>query len=276
MLDDIGWVLWAGTIGLDSPIAARVEAALAAGYTRVSLSAPDVVQLEAQGTTAKELGRQLRDCGLEAVLDPIMNWYGGAPFPGPYQMAFDDELRICEALQAVSMTAIGPFTADEVPADDLPEIFGTCCDRAADLGAQVQYEFMPMSAITDLATASGIVEAADRLNGGLMFDTLHFYRGNPDFSVLEGVPGERIFAVQVSDGAAEVQGSLAEDTLNRLMPGDGSFELTRAIAALDRIGGLRWVGPEVISPATQAMPPTEAARLARDRIRDLIDRVRSE
>jgi sugar phosphate isomerase/epimerase len=133
-----------------------------------------------------------------------------------------------------------------------------------------------MSAIADLATASGIVEAADRPKGGLMFDTLHFFRGNPDFSVLEGVPGERIFAVQVSDGATEVQGSLAEDTLNRLLPGDGSFDLTRAVAALDRIGGLRWVGPEVISPATRAMPPAEAARLARDRIRDLIDHVRSE
>jgi hypothetical protein len=36
------------------------------------------------------------------------------------------------------------------------------------------------------------------------------------------------------------------------------------------------VGPEVISPVTEAMPPVEAARVAGDRVRQLIARVRSE
>jgi sugar phosphate isomerase/epimerase len=277
VLDGIGWVLWSATIGLESPIAARVEAAQAAEFTRVSVSAPDVAQLAEQGTTPEELGRELRDCGLEIVLDPVMNWYGATPFPGPYaDMSLDDELRVCEALPVVAMTAIGPFSPDEVPADDLPELFGKFCDRAADLGARVQFEFMPFSAITDLATAWGIVQAADRPNGGIMFDTWHFFRSTADFSALERLPGDRIFGVQVSDGAADVQGSLNEDTFNRLLPGDGVFDLARVVGVLDRIGGLGWVGPEVLSPVTAAMAPAEAARLAGDRVRELITRVRSD
>ena len=276
VLDDIGWVLWSATIGLESPIAARVEAAQAAGCTRVSVSAPDVARLAEQGMAPEELGRRLRDAGLEIVMDPVMNWYGGTPFPGPFaEMTFDDELRICEALPVVSMTAIGPFRPDEVPADDLPELFGNFCDRAADLGAQVQYEFMPISAITDLAAAWAIVEAADRPNGGIMFDTWHFFRSGADFATLEEVSGERVFAVQVSDAAAEVRGSLNEDTLNRLLPGDGSFDLPRVLGVLDRKRCLRWVGAEVLSPVTKAMAPSDAARLATGRVRDLIARVRS-
>jgi sugar phosphate isomerase/epimerase len=69
---------------------------------------------------------------------------------------------------------------------------------------------------------------------------------------------------------------MREDTQNRLLPGDGSFDLPRVVAALDRIGALRWVGPEVISPVTEAMGPVEAARIAGDRVRELIARVRSE
>src|SRR5437763_14483287 len=105
-LDGIGWVLWSATIGLESRIAARVDAARAAGFTRFSLSATDVARLAEQGTDPEELGRQLRDSGLEVVLDPVMSWYGGAPFPGQFAaMSFEDELRLCEALPIVSMSA---------------------------------------------------------------------------------------------------------------------------------------------------------------------------
>jgi len=45
---------------------------------------------------------------------------------------------------------------------------------------------------------------------------------------------------------------------------------------LDRIGGLRWVGPEVISPVTSAMTPTDAARIAGSRVRDLIVVIRCD
>jgi sugar phosphate isomerase/epimerase len=274
--DDTGWVMWAATIGLQSPIAARIEAALAAGCTRISASAPDIARLAAQGTSPAELGRQLRDAGLEIVVDPVMNWYGGNPFPGPFaEVGFDDTLRICEALPVASMTAIGPFRPDEVPAGDLPDLFAAFCERAADLGAQVQFEFMPISAVADLSAAWAIVRTADRPNGGVMFDTWHFFRSGGDFAALEEVPGERIFAVQVSDAAAEVRGSLSEDTFNRLLPGDGSFDLLRTMRALERKRGLRWIGAEVISPLTAAMAPADAARLATGRVRDLVARVRS-
>ena len=276
-VDDIGWVLWTGTLGLESPIAARVEAALAAGFTRISVSPPDVVRAEEEGTSAAELGRQIRDAGLGIVMDPVGNWHaGGAPRPESRFARFtaDESLRMCEALQVVSITVIGPAPG-EVRLDEVAGGFGSFCDRAAGIGAQVHLEFIPMTALRDLATAWSIVQAADRPNGGILFDTLHFFRGNPDFELLENVPGERIFAVQISDSSAELRGSLRDETMNRLLPGDGEFDLPGVVAALDRIGGLRWVGPEVISPATEAMPPVEAARLAGDRVRDLVAGVRA-
>jgi sugar phosphate isomerase/epimerase len=276
-LDDIGWVLWSGTIGLESPIAPRIDAALAGGYTRLSVSPLDVARAADEGTPPEELGRRLRDAGLEIVLDPVMNWSGGAPRAESRFAGFSAEeaLDMAEALQAVSITVIGQATS-ELTDEEVAGPFGTVCDRAAAFGAQVHLEFIPMTTISDLASAWTIVRGADRPNGGVLFDTWHFFRGNPDFELLERVPGDRVFAVQIDDAAAEVRGSMREDTQHRLLPGDGVFDLPRTVRALDRIGALRWVGPEVISPVTAAMPPVEAARVAGDRVRELITRVRSE
>jgi len=277
ILDDIRWVLWSGTVGLESPITPRVEAARAAGFTRLSVSPLDVARAAEQGTSAEELGRRIRDAGLEIVLDPVANWYGGTPRPESRFARFtaEEALRMAAALDVVSMTVIGQATSD-LAVEQVAGAFGEFCDRAAGLGAHVHLEFMPMSGIRDLATAWTITQGANRPNGGIVFDTLHFFRGNPDVDVLDQVPGERIFAVQINDARPDVRGSLREDAQNRLLPGDGSFDLPRVIRALDRIGALRWVGPEVISPVTEAMAPVDAARLAGDRVRELIARIRSE
>ncbi|HXK21726.1 MAG TPA: sugar phosphate isomerase/epimerase [Myxococcota bacterium] len=274
--DHIDWVLWAGTVGMESPVAARVEAARANGYRAVSIGPLDVAREASNGRSAKDLGRSIRDAGLEIVMDPLIGWCSDAPLPGRFaEVSFEEQLRMCEALQVSGMGVFGPFREGEATQGELVRKFAALCDRAADLGARVHFEFMPLTVVRDVAAAWAIVEGADRANGGLVFDTWHFYRGNPDFSALARVPGDRIFAVQVADAAAEVHGNLAQDTFERRMPGDGAFDLVGAMRALDRIGALRVVGPEVISPKTAAMPAVEAARLGRARVEDLVKAARS-
>jgi sugar phosphate isomerase/epimerase len=269
--EDVQWVLWSGTVGLESPLLDRFPAATAGGFGYLSLSPLDVARSAEQGLPATEIKRRADDRGLGLIMDPVMNWH---PATEPSRSRFarfstDEALRMSEAVGAVSMTAIASSTI-AVSEDALIELFGTLCDRAADIGALVHLEFIPMTGITDVATAWSIVRQADRPNGGILFDTWHFFRGSADFDDLEAVPGERIFAVQVDDGRREVVGSLWDDTQQRLLPGDGCFDLPRALRTLVQTGGLRWVGPEVISPETAAMPAGDAARLAGDRVRTLV------
>lgn len=282
---DLGWILWSGTIGFASPVTVGAAAASAAGYRRLSVSPADVLTAARQGIQPAELGQHIRGFGLDIVLDAVMNWHGcprtdwpfvGHRDPAGYRADLDEVLGMCEALQVVAMNAVGPAACDR-PIADLAEPFGQLCDRAAAFGAQVTLEFMPMLAIDSLTAAWSIVSGADRGNGGLVLDTWHFFRAGPDFATLEGIPAGRIVATQISDGAAAVRGSLVDDTFRRLMPGDGSFDLDHLIRVLDRLGGLRWVGPEVISPATATATaePTEIAVAARQRIADLIRRNRA-
>jgi sugar phosphate isomerase/epimerase len=284
LFSDIGWILWSAQIGMGSAISARVEAARAAGCTRLSVNPLDVKRAASTGSTAAQLGRQIGGFDLEIVMDAVINWYAAEGTVWPFrargrdelsEIGLDEILQMSEDLGVVSMTALSQ-PASDVPIEVIAERFGRLCDRAAAFGADVHLEFMPMLAVQDLATAWSVVGGADRANGGILFDTWHFYRGGPDFATLENIPGDRIFAVQISDAAAEVQGTLVQDTFNRLMPGDGALDLVRVLAALDQKGSLQWIGPEVISPATAAMAPVESLRIARQRIEDLIGQVRSD
>ncbi len=267
-----GYTLWAGTVGFTSPLAERFAAAAATGCREVTLSPPDVLRAAGDGTAAAEIGRQARDLGLDLVVDPVMNWYPDRE-PSPSRFAgvsTDDALRMCEALGATSLSAIATATSD-VPVPELAGYFGRLCDRAAGFGARVHLEFIPFTIVRTLRIAWDLVRAADRPNGGMVFDTWHFFRGEPEFEVLAGIPGDRIFCVQLDDAPAVPRGSLREETQHRLLPGDGALDLVAAIRALDRIGGLRRVGPEVISPDLAALPVLDAAILAMDRTRAIID-----
>jgi sugar phosphate isomerase/epimerase len=200
-----------------------------------------------------------------------MNWYPDRE-PSPSRFAgvsTDDALRICEALGVTSLSAIATASSD-VPVPDLAGYFGQLCDRAAGFGARVHLEFIPFTIVRTLRIAWDLVRVADRPNGGLVFDTWHFFRGEPDFEVLADIPGDRIFQVQLDDAPAVPSGPLREETQRRLLPGDGALDLVAAIRALDRIGGLRRVGPEVISPDLAALPILDAATLAMDRTRAIV------
>jgi sugar phosphate isomerase/epimerase len=264
----LGYTLWAGTVGFTSPLAERFAAAAATGCRQATLSPPDVLRAATDGMTAAEIGRQARDLGLDLVIDPVMNWYpdrerSPSRFAG---VSADDALRMCEALGVTSLSAIATASSD-LPVPELAGSFARLCDRAAGFGALVHLEFIPFTIVRTLRIAWDLVRAADRPNGGLVFDTWHFFRGEPQFDVLETIPGDRIFQIQLDDAPAEPTGTLREETQRRLLPGDGKLDLVTAVQALHGIGALRWVGPEVISPHLAALPVLDAATLALDRTR---------
>jgi sugar phosphate isomerase/epimerase len=271
MPEPLGYTLWAGTVGFTSPLAERFAAAAATGCRQATLSPPDVLRAAGDGMTAAEIGRMARDLGLDLIIDPVMNWYPDRE-PSPSRFAgvsTDEALRMCEALGVTSLSAIATATSD-VPVPELAGYFARLCDRAAGFGARVHLEFIPFTIVRTLRTAWDLIRASDRPNGGLVFDTWHFFRGEAQFDVLETIPGDRIFCVQLDDAPAVAEGSLREETSHRLLPGDGALDLTAAVRALHRIGALTWIGPEVISPALAALPVLDAATLAVERTRAFV------
>lgn len=253
----------------------RFQAAVATGCSRVSVSPLDVARAQDAGVPAREIGAWARDLGLTLVLDPVLNW---SPGPIATQSRFgrftmDESLSMARELGVVSMSAIGPRAGD-VTTQEMVEPFARLCDAAGEFGALVHVEFIPMTRVPSLRQAWEIVWEADRDNGGVLIDSWHYFRGDPDREVLLAIPGERVLAVQVDDAPAVAGPDLWQDTRERLLPGEGELDLSGLLGDLARIGGLGCVGPEVLSASTTEQArrdPVGTAQRAVDRVRALVD-----
>ncbi len=80
--------------------------------------------------------------------------------------------------------------------------FGEICDLAAPLDLTVDIEFIPWSPTNDLAAAVEIVESADRPNGAILIDTLHFARSGSSVGDLAALPATRFNFMQLCDARA--------------------------------------------------------------------------
>jgi len=258
-------VLWSAGVA-PAPLSERVEAAAVNGYEMVSITPADDEHCRAAGISPADARARAADRGVGlAILDGVIEWHPHDPPKRPLggtPVDVDEVLRIGEAFGISSVSALAPYPTS-LPIEGLAAHFATLCDRAADLGWRVHLEFTPRSPVSDVTAAAELVRLAGRPNGGILFDTWHFFRVDPDLEKLRRVPGDRIFAVQVSDGAAELEEGLLADTFrHRRLPGDGVFDLRGALEVLDAIGGLRLVGPEVLSVELFSLPVAEAAGLA--------------
>ena len=266
------WTFWAGTVGFATPVLDRLEAAGGLDVQCFSVTPLDVEWAVAAGMSAAALGGRIRDAGFAIAMDPLVGWYGGTAHPGSRfgRFSSDEVLRMSAEIGATDINLIGQPTHD-ASLDLLATSFAAVCDRAAEFGARAMLEFTPITAIANLADGWDVVRAADRPNGGMLFDTWHFARGVADLDLLEQVPGDRIFHVQLSDARAERLADIRQDTQHRALPGDGVLDLVGILRVLHRTGALACVGPEVFSPDLLAMSTAEAAALADARVRSVVE-----
>jgi len=262
-------ILWTGTVGLDCPLDERIDAAWRAGFEALSTSPREATFLRERGVRLTDAARRARNDGVPMlVFDAVYSWLRPSDaFGGSQPTTVEECLRMASEMGVQFINAIAMRRRDHLSTDLVAERFAQLCRQASDIGCKIHLEFEPHSLVPDIASAWEIVRLAGCENGGVLFDSWHFFRGNPDFEALESIPGERIFACQVSDGMAERVGHWSEEMMHhRCLPGDGVFDLTRVIRSLSDAGGLAVCGPEVLSDELHALSPARAARAASERM----------
>lgn len=118
---------------------------------------------------------------------------------------------------------------DDPDPERLTASFVTLCETARPFGLTADLEFMPWTAVPDLAAARRIVETADQPNGAVLVDALHFARSGSRLEDLDGLPRNRMNYAQICDGPAEgpatVEGLIHAARCDRLIPGEGGLDL---------------------------------------------------
>jgi sugar phosphate isomerase/epimerase len=251
------------------PIAERVAAVADAGYCGFGLIADDLAVVR-DTVGYRALRNLMADHGLTHIeIELIERWWIPRGEPGH---TYETRDLLLDAADTLSPAFIKIGSQNGPPIDDplrLVAPLRDLADEAVEHGTRVAIETMPFSAITTVPMGVDIIEAADHRAAGLVIDAWHVFRANTPLSELnDALAPHHIFGVELNDAAAEVVGTLFEDTVDRrLLCGDGSFDLPGLITLLRDKGFDEPWGVEILSSSFRQLPVRQAVTLAADSAR---------
>ena len=256
------------------PIAERVAAVADAGFCGMGLIADDLAVLR-DSIGFAGLRDLMADHGLTHIeIELIERWWIPRVEPGN---TYDVRDLLFEAADVLSPTFIKIGSENGPPTDDPRALVEPLCelaDQAAAHGTMVAIEPMPFSAIATVPAGAEIIAAAAHPAAGLVIDAWHVFRAGTSLDELRNaLTPEMICGVELDDAAAQPVGSLFEDTVdNRLLCGDGIFDLPGLVSVLRALGFDGPWGVEILSTSFRTLPVREALKLAAHSTRQVLER----
>lgn len=236
------------TVSISGDLPEKLAAIAAAGFDGVEIFEADLLTYDA---TPAEVGRMVRDAGLELNLFQPFRDFEGMPEPQRTR-AFDraerkfdlmgelgaDLILVCSNTSPVSLGGIDRAAAD------LRELG----ERAAARGIRIGFEALAWGRhVNDHRDAWEIVRRADHASVGLILDSFHTLSRKLDPDSIRSIPGDRIFLVQLADAPAFDMDILQWSRHYRNMPGEGDLPVRAFLAAVAATGYDGWISLEIFN-----------------------------
>jgi sugar phosphate isomerase/epimerase len=140
--------------------------------------------------------------------------------------------------------------------------FGEASEMAATFGVRLAFEFQKTSPFCAcLETAMALFEQSGARDAGICLDVFHFFTGPSKTEDLALLTRENLAWVQVCD-LSGIPRERAGDS-DRILPGEGDFQLDPILEHLGRIGYDGHVSLEVLNPHLWQVDPDRLADLGR-------------
>jgi 2-keto-myo-inositol isomerase len=151
----------------------------------------------------------------------------------------------------------------ELSADDYERAAAAlreAAELAGSLGVRLALEFQKTSKLcASLDTAIALVDQCGSSDAGVCLDLFHYYTGPSKFEDLAYLSRENLAWVQICD-LSGIPRELAGDG-DRILPGEGDFQMEPIIDHLGRIGYQGHVSLELLNPQLWRIPPDRLADL---------------
>jgi 4-hydroxyphenylpyruvate dioxygenase len=147
--------------------------------------------------------------------------------------------------------------------------------QAGQQGIRLALEFQAQAALANnLQTAAALVAECGSPHLGLCFDVFHYYMGPSKLEDLGYLSPANLFHVQLSDTSG-VARELAADS-DRILPGDGDFQLAPIVDILKQIGYTGAVSVELMNPQIWQIPARQFGEIAMTALRKLLGQASME
>jgi 4-hydroxyphenylpyruvate dioxygenase len=185
---------------------------------------------------------------------------------------FRRRLDLCQQFAIPTLLAAADFegSIDRTSLERAVVSLTQAAQWAAGFGVRLALEFRGRSSFcTSLDTAVALVEQTGEANVGVNLDVFHFYTGPSKLADLELLTPQNLAHVQVSD-VAGVPRELATDA-DRVLPGEGDFDLAPIIERLRARGYGGWVSLELMNPNLWKANPAHVVELGFAAIKRLLE-----
>ncbi len=184
---------------------------------------------------------------------------------------FKRRLDLCQGFGIPTLLVVADFT-DKVEAVDLQRAvvsLAQAAQWAAGFNVRLGLEFRGRNTFcSSLDTALSLVAACGEPNVGVVLDVFHYYTGPSKLEDLALLTRANLAHVQLCD-LAGVPRELAGDA-DRIMPGEGDFQLGPIVQHLRTIGYDGWVALELLNPTLWQVRCSSVAELGLGALRRVI------
>lgn len=162
---------------------------------------------------------------------------------------------------------VGPLEQQDL--DRVQASLAQAAVRAGEQGLRLALEFQASASFgNNLQTAAALVAETGSPHLGLCFDAFHYYTGPSKTEDLAYLTAQNLFHVQLCDLAGTPR-ELAADA-DRVLPGDGDFQLAPIFDALRAIDYQGYVSLELMNPQIWRVPARQLGEVGMTALRKLL------
>ncbi|AVS76231.1 bifunctional sugar phosphate isomerase/epimerase/4-hydroxyphenylpyruvate dioxygenase family protein [Paracidovorax cattleyae] len=256
------------TVSLSGTLRQKLEAIAAAGFDGIELFEPDFIHFKG---SAADLRRIAADLGLSIDLYQPLRDMEGLP-DAAFARALDRAERKFDLMQELGAPLVLCCSNTLPQSIGDPELAAAqlhaLAERAARRNLRVGYEALAWGRHTArFGQAWDIVRRADHPHLGLILDSFHTLSLRDDPDPIAGIPGDRIFFVQMADAPLMSLDVLQWARHHRVFPGQGDFDVIGFFEQLLRAG---YTGPLSLEIFNDLFRETPNRRTAVDAMRSLL------
>ncbi|MGB3441431.1 MAG: TIM barrel protein [Actinophytocola sp.] len=256
------------TVCLSGTLEDKLAAASAAGFDGVALVQDDLV---ASPLSPEQVRQRCTDLGLR--IDHYQPFHDFEAVPPDVLRAglrrAERKFELMTRLGVTTLVVCSTLSADAVDDDELAaEQLAILAGRAADHGLRIAYEPLAWGRfVNTVERAWRVVRWAGHPALGLCLDSFHVLAKTRDLTGLRIIPGDKVFALQLADAPPRHMDLAQWSTHHRLLPGQGTFDLTGFAATVLATG---YPGPLTLDVSNDVLRQVDPRRTAIDAMRSLI------
>ncbi|MBC1982448.1 2-keto-myo-inositol isomerase [Listeria booriae] len=189
---------------------------------------------------------------------------------------FQEMMHICDKIGAKYVVAVPLVTTEKILKKDIKqsciEVLQELSNIAESHGVKIALEFVghPECTVNRFEDAYDIVQAVNRDNVGLVFDSFHFHAMGSNIQNLKNADGSKIFIFHIDDTEDFQIGLLTDD--DRVWPGHGAIDLEAHITTLKQIGYSDVVSVELFRPEYYQLTAEETIEKAKTTTLEVISK----